>query len=104
MREENKKHGVALLYPLRTSAQKKNRANKLKAHFSACDIFLGNHCLRSSLCVFLFSLIAAKQWNRFFLLPLSIRIPFVLVDKRHYTRYRGEGENEREHQNLAQMT
>ena len=31
MRKENKKHGVALLYPLRTRAQKMNRANKLKA-------------------------------------------------------------------------
>ena len=31
MRKENKKHAVALLYPLRTRAQKKNRANKLKA-------------------------------------------------------------------------
>ena len=39
-----------------------------------------------------------------FPLPLSIRLPFVLVDKRHYIRYRGEGESEREHQNLAQMT
>ena len=78
MRKENKKHAVALLYPLRTRAQKKEQSQQAEgtrwrgAHFSACDIFLGNDCLRSSLCVFLFSLSAASSGTDFFF----FRFPF----------------------------
>ena len=44
-----------------------------RAHFSVCDISLGNHSLRSSLCAFLLSFSAGKQWNRLF---FFFRCPF----------------------------
>ena len=101
MRKENKKHGVALLYPLRTSAQKKEQSQQAEgtrwggAHFSVCDIFLGNHSLRSSLCV----LRSKAVEPMFFLLLLSIRfhfrLPFVVVDKKQQSS-ESEGGRERE--------
>ena len=101
MRKENKEHGVALLYTPCELVHKKEQSQQAEgtrwrgAHFSVCDIILGNHSLRSSLCVFLLSFSGQQSSGTdVFLLLLSSRLPFVVVDKKQQSTER-KGESER---------